>query len=145
MYSDADHIIDMINFFNDFKNIFYVNTTIYKGLSMIATNTKKTDWSIALDNIIQNKCKNIKDEIINSLIFLEENYHAGISYKITGVPDLRFLTHLGKNRHFFLIKSSCEIHLYLTNPSLTLKRYPFLHDKGSLKNHYQIKSFDVKS
>lgn len=114
---------------------------------------KRNEWSIAIDQIIDNKFNTIKDKVVQSMLLLEKKNNAKISHKITNVPDLRFYTKLGKGKniasplgkHFFILRKNAEMHLYLSNPYLTLKKYPFLHDKGKPKNHYQIKPVDAKN
>ena len=104
---------------------------------------KRIEWTNAINQVVSDKYETLKNDIIDCMLEIEEKYNAGIDLKITNVPDLRFLTILGQQRHFFLIRKSYEMHFYLSNPAITLKKYPFIRDKKSPKNHFQIIGRDV--
>ena len=112
---------------------------------MVKSNDKKNEWTKAINQIVSDKYRHIVDDIADYLVYLDEKYNAGIHYTITKVPDVRFLTSLGKQRHFFLTRKSYEMHFYLNNPSRTLKSYPFIKEKSSPKNHFQIIGRDVQN
>ncbi len=110
---------------------------------MTSTDDKRNGWAKAINQVVSGKYSHIVDVVVDYLVYLEENYNAGIHFKITNVPDVRFLTGLGKQRHFLVIRKSYEMHFYLNNPARTLKSYPFIRDKGSPKNHHQVIGGDV--
>ncbi len=110
---------------------------------MARIDDKKKEWTEAINSVVSDKYETFKHDIIDCIVELEENYNASIHFKITNVPDVRFLTSLGKQRHFLVIRKSYEMHFYLKNPTRILKSYPFIRDKGSPKNHFQIIGRDV--
>jgi hypothetical protein len=104
---------------------------------------KKNEWEKAINQVVSDKHVYIKEEIIEYISFLDKKYNADIDITITKIPDLRFLTNIGRRGQFFIIRKSYEMHFYLKNPKKIMNKYSFIKAKSSPANHYKFVGRDA--